>query len=617
MLLINRQAIIFWLLFAIIYFSAGYLQSTGILNSDVSWLTFAAKRFLQGGTYTHDFFELNPPMSIYLYLPAALSEKLFSLNAISAIQCYLFFCLTLSLLLCFYLNQRLFKMLSQRTLFNLILAVIFLIYPYGEFGQREHLLLAFFFPYLLLTAAQLQGKKLPRTLSIGVSLLAGIGFAIKPYFLVSFIFIEAYSYFSTKKIRREAAIISCVIVTYLVCILVFNPDYITQILPIVSGFYYQKFHLPWMQLMLSDAAMIFYFSALLFCLTAKDNATEPLTKLLLLAATGFYLSFILQKTNWFYHKIPLLSTCLLLNVILFGAFSQKSRIERHDYAFMAFYMILAISYLFFRVDYVWLIIQLSPWSDLLLVMALFAWLSVTVTTFKKAVVSLSVSLAVGFSALKILPHTIWLHHVFLLVNALMILFFLLVTPPRASSAKIKLLFTLMLGMSIFLYPVYLYAERFHSIEQYKKYYFDFLHTLKKYSHQTVYYLSNSSEFGFPSVDYLQQQFGSRFAAIGWLPEMGQLYDEKNYPVVYAQHAAQLNFLISALAEDINHYQPQYIFVDVKKTDPVTQLGYFGNQQINYVKFFSFNQHFNRAWQAYHYVQTIDGQPFYKFAIYAR
>ena len=45
------------------------------LHHDVTWMAISAKRLLDGGTYVSDIYEVNAPLAIFLYGPAALLAK--------------------------------------------------------------------------------------------------------------------------------------------------------------------------------------------------------------------------------------------------------------------------------------------------------------------------------------------------------------------------------------------------------------------------------------------------------------------------------------------------------------------------------------------------------------
>ncbi len=79
---VEMQRLLLILLMASIFLFAWKLQSALFLNYDVSWLMHASERLLAGGTYSRDFFETNPPLILYLYLPPVIFSKIFAFNLV-------------------------------------------------------------------------------------------------------------------------------------------------------------------------------------------------------------------------------------------------------------------------------------------------------------------------------------------------------------------------------------------------------------------------------------------------------------------------------------------------------------------------------------------------------
>src|SRR5580693_6445502 len=96
-----NQWIIFTIIISGILLFSWEIQNHLILNSDVSCLTYAASKLLLGGTYSNDFFEINPPLIIYLYTPVVLLKQMMSINTFSALQIYVATISFISLFLCF------------------------------------------------------------------------------------------------------------------------------------------------------------------------------------------------------------------------------------------------------------------------------------------------------------------------------------------------------------------------------------------------------------------------------------------------------------------------------------------------------------------------------------
>ena len=91
---------------AIILLFAWHIQNTLYVNWDAGYLLHATELFLNGGTYTNDFFTPNTPMIFYLYMPPVIAKTILNVGIITSFQLYIFIVCTISLVICFHLLQR-------------------------------------------------------------------------------------------------------------------------------------------------------------------------------------------------------------------------------------------------------------------------------------------------------------------------------------------------------------------------------------------------------------------------------------------------------------------------------------------------------------------------------
>ena len=94
---------------------------------------------------------------------------------------------------------------SQPVLVSLLLvamAITLIIVPFFWFGEREHCAVILVIPYLFSTIARLHGVKINRYEGVLYGLFAGIGFLIKPYFIMPLILVEAYYLIKKRKLRH-------------------------------------------------------------------------------------------------------------------------------------------------------------------------------------------------------------------------------------------------------------------------------------------------------------------------------------------------------------------------------------------------------------------------------
>ena len=139
---------------------AGFWQAPKRINHDCAILLQQAGVFLDGGMPYCDFVDNNPPLITYLnVIPVALARMLgiSPITTFHAIVVGLLLVSTLEIL--FLLQQRLSGLrLPQRWLVLLAWAALTLVVDWqGDFGQREHLFVLLYAPYLFLRILRFRG----------------------------------------------------------------------------------------------------------------------------------------------------------------------------------------------------------------------------------------------------------------------------------------------------------------------------------------------------------------------------------------------------------------------------------------------------------------------------
>lgn len=316
-----------WLLTSIvslIFISAWILQNQFFLSWDIGWLVHATNRMIMGGNYTQNFFETNPPLILYLYLPPILLHKLLPIKLALCLRGYFFLLAALSLFQCHQWCKKLFSK-SDPTIINWItitLSIVYLILPLYELGQRDHLLILFTMPYLLMVVYRLQDKKVNLTTSMATGLMGAIGFAIKPHFLLTPLLIELYCIFKKKNFRffwrPEIVVLLGFVTAYLLSIYLIHRDYYDYILPYTMRLYYQAVSMPYGNLIAYPSAFFCLFPFFLAPWMGRFSSTgSALIPIFFLALLDYYIAYIMQRTTFYYHIIPPLSMATLLMTLLF------------------------------------------------------------------------------------------------------------------------------------------------------------------------------------------------------------------------------------------------------------------------------------------------------------
>lgn len=159
------------------------VRATALENHDVSWFALAASRLLHGGGYARDFFEVNMPLAVALYIPPNLIAAGFHISLAVAINGLVLLLAAQSAMLCLrFVGAPAGQVLTPfaRTLLLTWLLLVLCFEPGYDFAQREHFIVILVLPFLFMLASGEVGAG--AALRGYASLLAAIGFMIKPHY---------------------------------------------------------------------------------------------------------------------------------------------------------------------------------------------------------------------------------------------------------------------------------------------------------------------------------------------------------------------------------------------------------------------------------------------------
>lgn len=301
----------YWLLLAETLILATLIQLTLFVASDVEYLSHIAEMMLSGKQYGIDFYETNPPMILYLYLPPLWLHHVSALNYDACLRLYVLILASISISASFYYLK---KIVRDDFILDVSFALLLfsaLLLPSNQFGQREHLFFLLFAPYVFASACALRHIAVNKIMAVLTGVAAAIGCCMKPYFLAPLILIELYFIYHKRQcfgwIRIETITILLVLISYLASTYYFFPTYFSVILPLVNQFYFIGIAQPW--------SLILYAPQVVFCIAVscisfmavRSSRYPELTMVLVLASIGTTLAFLVTRTMWFYHTLPALA----------------------------------------------------------------------------------------------------------------------------------------------------------------------------------------------------------------------------------------------------------------------------------------------------------------------
>ncbi len=602
---------------------AWFIQNSLFLNWDIAYILQATEKLLQGGTYLDDYFNPNPPMIMFFYLPSLMIHKFLHIHIAKAFFAYIFLISAFSFWLCISITRSMFSKDDSflHYFFLIALAIVFLIFPLFQIGQRDQLLVVLSMPYLLSAAYQLQkdSKQSPHAVLIG--LLAGVGFSLKPQFLFTPILIELF-YIIYKKnwlswLRTETLTILTVLCIYLGVLFIFYREFVFTIIPYLLNHYYESIGYPWRHLFLNSETL-FCFLSFLFCGIAFIHSSyKTLLSILSITLISFLFSYFTQRSTFAYHIIPAYSIAILIFSLVFCEFITKSKIKNVDYLLLILPSIPLSIFLFHFMRGAWVTILFSP----ILFFSFFAilfFILLTANAVKKNffitifLVSCIILIAALFSHVTIKNGE---PHAFLFTLLFLILLFTLFVA-KNHKGLFNNLFCVLLGMMIFAFPVYNRYLIYLQGVSYKETILNKLITFKDSNapQQSIYVFSRLGNIGSPLFYYTHSTLAQRFDCL-WMVSgfVKQLKFDDNSLRNYIRSNKDSHFFLNMITDDLKNKKPELVFVDITKSNILID-GQFSH--FDYLNHFLENAEFRKEWLRYRYKATLEvGRT--KFEVFTR
>lgn len=303
-----------------------------ILNSDLGWLLTVCEKMLAGGKLGVDVIELNPPLSVLMYMPAAYLGSVFSIPAHV-------FVIAMVLVLAWYSTRLTLAVLNPliasgmaRSRARLVILIVLALVPGATFGQREHIAVLGLVPMIALAALLSTRGQPPRSLSLQilVGLFAGFAMCIKPHFALPAAFALSWAAYQQHSVRPLVGI-ACwtaagVVVLYYSIAMITYPDYFL-LYPRWAALTYLPVRKPISFFFGPDVLCCLVGMVWMLTLTcgrhrAKWRCCAPW----LLAAFGGFLSYIIQGKGFAYMRLPA-ATFGLLAPLLAPAFLNSGLVK--------------------------------------------------------------------------------------------------------------------------------------------------------------------------------------------------------------------------------------------------------------------------------------------------
>ena len=299
------------------------------MNHDAAVVLDITHRWFSGARLYYDIIDINTP---FVFLVYGIPDLLSRVSGINAVH-WLTVCLIGGVMLSYAVSRRILLLMpvTRQPLTSTLLpaAILFVlaVFPNDMFGQREHIMLIATVPYILLSAVRANNMHTKPGTTIAITIVAGIGFAMKPHFLAMPFLIELYLLF-WRGWRQELVdpvpwILAGVVAVHVAVILFITPDYINFTLPLAFSYYQQLGDQEWYQVLMGSLlgptmlALIPLGGVALFVLRSR------LAIVLMLYTLGAVASAVVQAKGWPYHALPALSATLLLAAVILAKMTDR------------------------------------------------------------------------------------------------------------------------------------------------------------------------------------------------------------------------------------------------------------------------------------------------------
>jgi hypothetical protein len=289
------------------------------LKDDIAWLLYVARRWMAGRELYVDVVEVNPPLIVWISaVPLEIARWLDVAPQFTAMPVFV-----AAVLGCAWWTAELLRaeggIFAARLPVFAVIGSLLLLLPAADLGQREHLLVAAFLPYLAIFARSLDGRRSGLAATLAAGVLAGLGCALKPRYAGVFVVLECLAL--TRGLRPWRALplaAGGTLLGYAALVAIVCPAYLGRAVPLALALY-EATDVPFLNL-LSDSFLLLAGQAVaIFLLWLRRRSLHEFSLMLtlvLFAAVSTVICFVDGK-DWYYHRLPA-TVVTALALVLWG-----------------------------------------------------------------------------------------------------------------------------------------------------------------------------------------------------------------------------------------------------------------------------------------------------------
>lgn len=297
--------------------------------TDISWIFVMCEKILAGEHLYTDIMETNPPMTVLMYMPTVLLSHIVRLSP-ELLEIALVSLLAWSVIAWTSRLLHASGQIQSIARYRVIATLGFVLLPLGCFSEREHIALLVTLPVIAITAARADGYRVDWRIALIAGLGEGFAATIKPQLVLPVLLMVGYAVIRTRSLRApfrlEHWIGAAIAAAYLASVYAFFPDYLTRMMPLLMETY-RPVRYPLSNIAGAEGAIVFYLMVVALVALRGRGVLAPRLMMPLLAAIGYFGSYVEQSKGWPYHLYPAIGLIgvTLLNDVITAAMTADIR----------------------------------------------------------------------------------------------------------------------------------------------------------------------------------------------------------------------------------------------------------------------------------------------------
>lgn len=288
------------------------------MNQDVGVILAVAERWMSGERLYIDVIDVNPPLIFMLNLLPVATAKVLPIGSAGALMMWVLALAAWATWASYRLLGSL--MVAQERTAKLLLLPLFVfiivVFPSEMFAQREHLMATAMIPYVLLAGLRCEDRTVPWSLSLPIAVVAALGFALKPHFLLVPAAVEVYLVL-VRGPRRAVAdpvpwLMAAVMAAYTLLAWLITPAYFDFVLPLVISAYEGIGGTSYFSIVTGRHLAPYLLVLIPLTIVAFRNRWPHVMRLTAVVGLAAAIEGVVQDKGWPYHLLPAQMAAILM-----------------------------------------------------------------------------------------------------------------------------------------------------------------------------------------------------------------------------------------------------------------------------------------------------------------